>query len=152
MKNPISLDKPFTDLIVEKNNDKTSLNFQQEINAIAGPLFQVWYLFVDMVMVGRKELIAVLQDDYHQMTKERWGEAIFQEIYAVKDYISNYENKIGENHKTTASARRNNLYFKQIVQSVENTKMYPTPDAHPILFEEISVLGTQEDVNISIHY
>lgn len=66
------------------------------------------------MMEARKLTLAILREEYHSKMKERWGESIFQQIYKVPDLTLAYENKLGENHKQIATARRSNLYFQTL--------------------------------------
>ncbi len=71
----------------------------------------------------------------------RWGESIFQQIYRIPELSLSYEPKLGETHKQIASARRGNLYYKvlDIYNSIEDINMFPKPEFHPILFEEVYI-------------
>ena len=76
-----------------------------------------------------------------------------------------YEPKIGENHKQIAHARRNNVYYQTLESShsviynlfcrfifikIEDLNMFPKPDYHPILFEEVCIKDNLEtESNIS---
>jgi len=145
-------DKKITDLIKPEDPSSVATEIMKEINVIAGNTFQSWYLLVDMMMDCPKMIISLLRDDYLRQLKERWGESIFQQIYRIPELSITYEPKLGETHKQIAAARRGNLYYKvlDIYNSIEDINMFPKPEFHPILFEEVyikDVLGKDKTVD-----
>jgi hypothetical protein len=107
--------KPYSELIEEKSDEQTSTNYLHEMNQLAAQVFHLWYPYMDLMMAARKPLITILTSDFHKSTKERWGEAMFQELYCVQDWIQSYESKVGENHKQIATSRRNNMFYRPTI-------------------------------------
>lgn len=72
--------------------------------------------------------------------KERWGESIFREEIYTKDLALPVESNSGEQHKTIATQFRKKFYYQNLETLViEDLNMFPKPEYHPILFEEIYI-------------
>lgn len=134
-------DKKISDDLNPSDPGSISHVIMQEVNMIAGNVFQTWYLLMDMMQEAPKFIVNLLKEEYHKQLKDRWGESIFQQTYKVQDLALSFEQKVGETHKQIASARRNNLYYKvlDLYHAIEDVNMFPKPEFHPILFEELYV-------------
>lgn len=107
------------------------------MNVQAAMIFQAWHSFIELSMAGKKALVAILREEYLKRVRDRWAESAFQELYTVSDYTATYDSKIGDNHNKIANAKRTNSYYRGLSHTIENTKMFPKPENHPILFEEL---------------
>jgi hypothetical protein len=131
--------KPFSLSMNSSDPEVITKAMLQEVNTISGKSFQLWHLLLDMLLITARQVNLYHKEEYHKKTTERWGESIFQHIYKISDLTMTYEPKIGENHKTIAHARRNNIYYQNLefYSHMEDINMFPKPDLHPIVFEEI---------------
>lgn len=74
-----------------------------------------------MSLAVYKNLSNVMQEEYHNRTREKWGEGLFKQIYRIPDLASTYEVKLGENHATMADMRRKTLYHPDLkVSTMDN--------------------------------
>jgi len=133
-------DKKIDELINPEDPSNIANVFLQEVNFIAGNTFQAWYLFIEMMMDAPKIISTVLREEYYKQLRDRWGESIFQQKYKVPDLSQTFEQKLGENHKQIALSRRNNLSkILDDYNSIQDINMFPKPEFHPIVFEELYV-------------
>lgn len=76
-------------------------------------------------MLVPKDVCKVMQADYHQRIREKWGESMFQHIYKISDLTSTYETKVGESHKLIANSRRKNLYHPDLKLNITDNVPFP---------------------------
>ncbi|CAD8069313.1 unnamed protein product [Paramecium primaurelia] len=109
-----------------------------EIKHTSSKIFVVWYQFIDAQNFMAETLTKILEQEYIQKIKERWGESIFQHVQTVED-LSQQEIQLGKNHKMMAKQYRNNNYYKQLEPlNIEDVDLFPEAKIHPIVFRDVS--------------
>jgi len=77
--------------------------------------------------------------------KERWGESIFREEVPTNEFALAIEANAGEQHKIIASQMRKKFYYQNLEKLViEDLNMFPKPEYHPIIFEQIYCLNSSK--------
>ncbi|CAK76768.1 unnamed protein product (macronuclear) [Paramecium tetraurelia] len=109
-----------------------------EVKHTSSKIFVVWYQFIDAHNFMADTLTKILEQEYTQKIKERWGESIFQHVQTVED-LSQSDISLGKNHKMMAKQYRNNNYYKQLEPlNIEDLDLFPEAKIHPIVFRDVS--------------
>eukprot|EP01016_Furgasonia_blochmanni_P032969 TRINITY_DN3411_c0_g2_i1.p1 TRINITY_DN3411_c0_g2~~TRINITY_DN3411_c0_g2_i1.p1 ORF type:complete len:778 (-),score=192.07 TRINITY_DN3411_c0_g2_i1:19-2352(-) len=119
-----------------------------EVNFISGQLYQLWHKFVELLKVSPRFICAYLAHEYHKRAKLRWSSPFVREVREVKEFATEYDVKMGDNHNNLATNLRNSNQLKNLGPfNVEDLNMFPKADFHPILFEHVYNRDSVENLN-----
>lgn len=77
---------------------------------------------------------------FHQRVSERWGESIFRQVFEIEDFSQSVDPTIGDTHHKQAKQIRGTEYYQTLpLLPIHDINMFPPPDEHPIVFEEVYV-------------
>ena len=108
------------------------------MNVISGLSYEFWGHFLEYIRLFPRQIVSYLSPKYLKAIKERWGESIFREEILTHDLALSIDSKAGEQHKIIASQMRKKFYYQNLeTLTIEDLNMFPKPEYHPIVFEEI---------------
>mmetsp|Transcript_10566 Transcript_10566/g.10576 ORF Transcript_10566/g.10576 Transcript_10566/m.10576 type:complete len:208 (-) Transcript_10566:633-1256(-) len=109
-----------------------------EIQEFAGQMYYLGIQFIDLIKASPKPICAMLQYQFNQKLKDRWGESIFREVKKVEEFALTTDQKIGESHRALSRTLRKTPYYNNLEQiPVMKTNFFPPPEWHPIVFQDI---------------
>mmetsp|Transcript_26450 Transcript_26450/g.47462 ORF Transcript_26450/g.47462 Transcript_26450/m.47462 type:complete len:719 (+) Transcript_26450:1037-3193(+) len=122
----------------------------EETSILSAHVCQLLHTLRELLKTSPKAIRQFMQEKHYQRVKERWGESIFRENTPTPEFPFSTEKEIGQMHNTIAISRRNNKYYRRLTpMSVEQIGIFPKPDQHPILFEEVFDRGTSNESCLS---
>ena len=130
----------FSERVASHDPSRISKMVLFEVNMMAGHLFQVWYHLMELVKFAPKPLNTLLQEKFNEKIKEKLSEHVFRSLFSTKNFSLTTEENIGETHDLSAARRRQDRALRgSTILEVEEKGVFPNPEAHPILFEDIYI-------------
>jgi len=121
-----------------KDQEKFSEQLLSEMNIISGLSYEFWGHFLEYIKLFPKQIVSFLAPKYLKSIKERWGESIFRDEIPTHDLALSIDSNAGEQHKNIAIQMRKKFYYQNLENLIiEDLNMFPKPEYHPIIFEEI---------------
>ena len=103
-------------------------------------MFQLWHRLIEVINLSPRFVMSLLEEEYHSRVRDRWGESIFRDVVNTSDFAISTEFNIGEQHSHIANTRRSSLYYCNLEKlPIQNEGLFPSSEAHPIIFEEIII-------------
>lgn len=146
-----SPERPSKYIIVDtiKDQEKLCDGILSEMNAISGLSYEFWGNFIEYIKIFPKQMVSFLMPKYLKSIRERWGESIFREEIFTKDLALSVDANSGEQHKNIANQMRKKFYYQNLENLIiEDLNMFPKPEYHPIIFEEIYIKPAISPKNI----
>ena len=123
-----------------KDQGKFSEEMLSEMNIVSGLSYEFWGYFLEYIKLFPRQIIDFLTPKYLKSMKERWGESIFREEITTNDFALAIDSNAGEQHKNIALQMRKQFYYRNLENlTIEDLNMFPKPEYHPIIFEEIYI-------------
>ncbi|CAG9316223.1 unnamed protein product [Blepharisma stoltei] len=141
----------FSERVASHDPTKIAGMLLTDINLMAGQLLQLWHRLLDLVKLAPRPLSTLLQENFSEKFKERWSESIIRNVIKTKDFNLSSDENIGVTHDIVAQQRRQDrVYRTPEPMPIEEEGMLPSPEIHPILFEDICIREINSAIN-SMH-
>lgn len=137
--------EPFSEREQRREPNLVAEQILREIQEFAGYMYYLGIQFVELIKAAPKPICIMLQNQYNQKMKDRWGESIFREVKKVHEYALTTDTKIGESHRALARTLRKTPYYKNLEPlPVMKEKFFPPSDWHPIMFQDVYTKFSEE--------
>eukprot|EP00743_Colponemidia_sp_Colp-15_P005523 GILK01005940.1.p1 GENE.GILK01005940.1~~GILK01005940.1.p1 ORF type:complete len:790 (+),score=102.98 GILK01005940.1:173-2542(+) len=129
----------FTSRVSEVTPHAVAALLVQDINCIAGQVFQLWHKMLAILPHCSREICALLKNQWESRMTERWGESIFRETSRTGDLAvpTDRSSPVWDVHNKIAETLRKSAHYHSLEPpEVEDMSMYPKMNVHPIVFEQ----------------
>lgn len=127
----------FSEAVANHDPVFVSAALMSEITLMAGYIFQLFHMLKSMLRALSNPIAIILREQYFEEIRDRCGESIFRDSHMIHSCPLTADNELAERHRAQAATQRHNRYYCHLAPpSIFDPRLFPSPEDHPILFED----------------